>query len=55
MPPILTYFATNPSWNLGFAIPMLIGALFGLVNFTVALLLGPETKGVEMVADLVIA
>ena len=44
VPPILTYFATNPSWNLGFAIPMLIGAMFGLVNFIVALLLGPETK-----------
>ena len=55
VPPILTYFATNPSWNLGFAIPMLIGAMFGLVNFVVALLLGPETRGVEMVPDLVIA
>jgi hypothetical protein len=34
---------------------MCIGAMFGLVNFVVALLLGPETKGVEMVPDLVIA
>ena len=34
---------------------MLIGAMFGLANFVVALLLGPETKGIEMVADLVIA
>ena len=55
VPPILTYFATNPSWNLGFAIPMLIGAMFGLVNFVAALALGPETRGTEMVADLVIA
>ena len=55
VPPILTYFATSPGWNLGFAIPMLIGAMFGLVNFIVALFLGPETKGVEMVPDLVIA
>jgi SHS family lactate transporter-like MFS transporter len=55
VPPILTFFATSPSWNLGFAIPMLIGAMFGLVNFVVALLLGPETRGTEMVADLVIA
>ena len=31
VPPILTYFATSPGWNLGFAIPMLIGAMFGLV------------------------
>jgi MFS transporter, SHS family, lactate transporter len=55
VPPILTYFASSPSWNLGFAIPMLIGAMFGLVNFVVALLLGPETKDVEMVPDLVVA
>jgi MFS transporter, SHS family, lactate transporter len=55
VPPILTYFATDPSWNLGFAIPMLIGAMFGLTNFVVALLLGPETRGTEMVPDLVIA
>jgi len=55
VPPILTYFASDPAWNLGFAIPMCIGALFGLVNFVIALLLGPETKGVEMVPDLVVA
>jgi MFS transporter, SHS family, lactate transporter len=55
VPPILTYFATSPSWNLGFAIPMLIGAMLGLLNFILALALGPETKDVEMVPDLVIA
>jgi len=55
VPPILTYFATSPGWNLGFAIPMLIGAMFGLVNFVVALFLGPETRGVEMTSELVIA
>ena len=55
VPPLLTYFATNPSWNLGFAIPMLIGAMLGLLNFILALALGPETKDVEMVPDLVIA
>jgi SHS family lactate transporter-like MFS transporter len=55
VPPILTYFATNPSWNLGFALPMLIGAMLGLLNFILALALGPETKDVEMVPDLVIA
>jgi MFS transporter, SHS family, lactate transporter len=53
VPPILTFFAIN--WNIGFAIPMLIGTLFGLANFVVALLLGPETKDVEMVPDLVVA
>ncbi|HEX5319694.1 MAG TPA: MFS transporter [Stellaceae bacterium] len=55
VPPILTYFATDPSWNIGFAIPMLIGTMLGLVNFIVALALGPETKDTEMVPDLVIA
>ena len=55
VPPILTYFASDSAWNLGFAIPMTIGAMFGLVNFVIALLLGPETKDVEMVPDLVIA
>jgi SHS family lactate transporter-like MFS transporter len=53
VPPILTFFAIN--WHLGFAIPMLIGTLFGLANFVVSLLLGPETKDVEMVPDLVVA
>jgi MFS transporter, SHS family, lactate transporter len=53
VPPILTYFAIN--WNLGFAIPMLIGTLFGLVNVIAALALGPETKDLEMVPDLVVA
>src|ERR1700758_224871 len=52
VPPILTYFATSPSWNLGFAIPMLIGAMLGLFNFILALALGPETKDVQMVPDL---
>ena len=51
VPPI--FFAVN--WSLGFAIPMLIGTMFGLINFVVALALGPETKDVEMVPDLVVA
>lgn len=53
VPPILTFFAIG--WNLGFAIPMLIGTMFGLVNFIFAVALGPETKGTEMVPDLVVA
>ena len=53
VPPILTFFAVN--WSVGFAIPMLIGTMFGLINFVVALALGPETKDVEMVPDLVVA
>jgi len=55
VPPILTYFATAPGWELGFAIPMLIGTLFGLVNFILSVLFGPETKGTVMVAELSVA
>jgi SHS family lactate transporter-like MFS transporter len=53
VPPILTYFAIT--WDLGFAIPMLIGTLFGLVNFILSVAFGPETRGTEMVPDLVVA
>jgi SHS family lactate transporter-like MFS transporter len=53
VPPILTFFAIN--WNLGFAIPMLLSTLFGLANLIAALALGPETRGKEMVPDLVVA
>jgi MFS transporter, SHS family, lactate transporter len=53
VPPILTYFAVT--WNLGFAIPMLFGTMFGLVNFILSLVFGPETKDTEMVPDLVVA
>jgi MFS transporter, SHS family, lactate transporter len=55
VPPILTYFATAPGWELGFAIPMLIGTLFGLTNFLLSVLVGPETKGTVMVAELSVA
>jgi MFS transporter, SHS family, lactate transporter len=50
--PILTYFAVDH--GLGFAIPMLIGTVVGCVSFVFALLLGPETKGKEMTAELVL-
>jgi MFS transporter, SHS family, lactate transporter len=53
VPPILTFFAIN--WHLGFAIPMAIGTLFGLVNFILSVVVGPETRGTEMVPDLVVA
>ncbi len=48
--PVLAYFAIN--YNLGFAIPMMIGTVGGLVSFTLALLVGPETKGKVLTADL---
>jgi SHS family lactate transporter-like MFS transporter len=51
--PVLAYFAT--SWNLGFAIPMMIGTLVGCVSIIGSVLLSPETRGRELVADVVLA
>ena len=51
--PVLTYLAVN--MHLGFAIPMLIGTTAGAASFIVALLLSPETRGKELVPDLVLA
>jgi SHS family lactate transporter-like MFS transporter len=53
VPPVVTYFALN--YHLGFSIPMLIGCVIGGGSWCLALFLGPETKGKEMVADLVLA
>ncbi len=51
--PIIAFFAIN--WHLGFAIPMAIGTLGGLVSFIIALLLGPETRGKHLTAELGVA
>jgi SHS family lactate transporter-like MFS transporter len=53
VPPLVTYFAT--SYDLGFTIPMLIGACVGAASWTLGLVFGPETKGKVMVPDLVVA
>ena len=53
MPPVVTYIATT--YQIGFAIPMLIGTCVGAASFVIALLLGPETKGKILVPDLVVA
>ncbi|MDR3534643.1 MAG: MFS transporter [Rhodopila sp.] len=53
VPLVLTYFASE--FQLGFAIPMLIGTCVGAINFALALVWAPETKGKEMVPDLVVA
>ena len=50
VPPILTYFAIER--HMGFAVPMLIGTVGGLVSFVITLFLSPETKGKVMVGDL---
>src|SRR5438874_9507763 len=51
--PVLAYFATT--YNVGYAVPMLVGTVVAAFSVVVALLLSPETKGKELVADLVVA
>jgi SHS family lactate transporter-like MFS transporter len=51
--PVLAYFATN--YQLGYAAPMLIGTVVAAGSVVIALLLSPETKGKELVADLAVA
>ena len=53
VPLVLTWFASHD--ELGFAIPMLVGTCLGAASFVIALLLGPETKGKVLVADLTVA
>jgi SHS family lactate transporter-like MFS transporter len=48
--PVLTYIAVN--YNVGFGVAMMFGTTVGLISFIISLLLGPETKGKEMVSDL---
>ena len=51
--PILTFFAVN--MHLGFAIPMLIGTIVGCASLIAALLFSPETRGKQLVPDVVLA
>jgi MFS transporter, SHS family, lactate transporter len=51
--PIVTYFALN--WHLGFAIPMAIGTIGGLISLLLALSVSPETHGKKLAADVVLA
>jgi SHS family lactate transporter-like MFS transporter len=48
--PVLTYIAVN--YNVGFGVAMMIGTTVGLVSFIISLLLGPETRGKEIVSDI---
>jgi MFS transporter, SHS family, lactate transporter len=50
--PILAYAAT--AHHLGYAIPMLVGTIGAAVSFAIAIVLGPETKGKPLIADLVV-
>jgi SHS family lactate transporter-like MFS transporter len=53
VPVVLAYLATT--WNLGFAIPMLIGTTFGCISVILAILVSPETKGKVLQAELSLA
>jgi len=48
--PVLTYIAVN--YQVGFGVAMLVGTTVGLVSFVLALLVGPETRGKEIVSDI---
>ncbi|HEY1932725.1 MAG TPA: MFS transporter [Acetobacteraceae bacterium] len=51
--PILAFVATN--LHFGFVVPMLVGTIGAASSFALAVLVGPETKGKEMAAEVVVA
>jgi SHS family lactate transporter-like MFS transporter len=51
--PTLTFLAAT--WHTGLALPMFVGTALGGASFIIALLLGPETRGKRMEAELVLA
>lgn len=51
--PMLSAIAIN--YNIGFAIPMLVGTCLGAASFAWALVFSPETKGKVLAPDLVVA
>jgi len=51
--PLLAFFAT--AYDIGYAIPMLVGTVVAAASFCIAIALGPETRGKELVADVVVA
>ena len=48
--PVLAYFATT--WNLGFAIPMLVGTTVACVSVVFAVMFSPETRGTVLQSEL---
>ena len=48
--PVLSYFANE--MHMGFAMPMMVSTMVFLVLVVIFVLLGPETKGKEMTAEL---
>src|ERR1700730_17785759 len=53
VPVVLAFCAEY--FHLGLVIPMLVGTVVAAFSVVIALLLSPETKGKELVADLVVA
>jgi len=53
VPPVLTWFALT--YNISFAIPMLVGTLAAATSVVIALLISPETKGKELMVELQVA
>src|SRR5437660_1003763 len=51
--PVLAYFAVN--FNLGYAIPMVVGTVAAAVSVEIAPIQGQEARGKELVADLAVA
>ena len=51
--PIQTYMAVQ--MKMGFAMPMMVGTTLSLVIVVISVLLGPETKGKTLTADLEVA
>jgi SHS family lactate transporter-like MFS transporter len=51
--PVIAFFATN--WQLGFAIPMLVGTVVAAISVVVSLLFSPETRGKVLSAELSVA
>jgi SHS family lactate transporter-like MFS transporter len=51
--PILAYFAT--AYDLGYAIPMLVGTVAAALSFVISILVGPETRGKVLVSEVVLA
>jgi MFS transporter, SHS family, lactate transporter len=51
--PVLAYFATT--YQIGYAVPMLVGTVVAAFSVVISLLLSPETKGKELTAELVVA
>lgn len=53
VPLVLSFFAEH--YQIGLAIPMLAGTLVGAIGIVISLLISPETRGKELVPDLVVA